>query len=83
MTVKWMDWEPEPDVCGYVAAIAAPDGNLLAEAIVTESEVDGSATYEVLGRDGLTVLAEGGADTVEAACMWAEHEMRRSIIRVA
>jgi len=74
-------WEREPDVHGYAAGIVN-GGKLLTEATVTPRP-DGSAVYDVFGRNGVTVVATGTARTVKAAKKAAEAGMRRAVIRAA
>lgn len=76
-----IEWEREPDVFGYAAGITSGD-DLIVEATVTPRP-DRTAVYDVLGRDGLTIVASGEARTVAAAKKAAEHEMRRVVMRVA
>lgn len=78
-------WEQEPDVHGYAAAISGPNpgDDLLAEATVTEREDGSGATYDVLGRDGVTVVETGERETVAAAMKAAERGMMRVVLHAA
>ncbi|TGS40709.1 MULTISPECIES: hypothetical protein [unclassified Mesorhizobium] len=81
-TTRFLQWEPEPDVYGYASAIAGPGGCLLAEATVTvPDDEDLQCSYDVIGRDGVSVVATGFADTPEEAMTAAEYAMRRLAIR--
>lgn len=74
-------WECEPDVYGYAAGIVN-GGNLLAEATVTPRP-DGSAVYDVIGQDGITIFATGVAGSVADAKKAAEAGMRRVVVQLA
>ncbi len=79
---RFLQWEPEPDVCGYACAIAGPDGGLLAEATVTVPDgEDLQCSYDVIDRDGITIADSGFADTPGEAMAAAEYAMRRLYIR--
>lgn len=74
-------WKREPDVSGYAAGITSGN-DLIAEATVTPRP-DRTAVYDVLGRDGLTIVASGEARTVADAKRAAEDAMRRVVVRAA
>lgn len=68
-------WESEPEVYGYAAAVADKDGNLIREAAVTVRS-DGSAIFDIIGQDGMTILTRGEAATLRAAMQAAKEAMK-------
>lgn len=79
----FIPWEPEPDILGYASGFAV-GGDLLTEATVTLPDPGpvGPSSYDVLGRDGVTVVEHGLAASPEEAMAAAERGMRRLLIRI-
>jgi hypothetical protein len=73
--MRFTGWELEPEIYGYAAAVTNKKGRILREAAVTVRS-DGSAVFDIIGQDGMTILTQGEAETLSAAMKAAKEAMK-------
>ena len=77
MKLEFLNWEPDPEVCGEAAGLGL--GDRLLDLVVTYAE-NSTFLWEVV--DEVAVIAAGAAQTATAARQSAYMAARRALIRL-